>query len=192
MSQKLRDKVILGFEPGGKLYGVPPAVMLSNPKHARNVGAALRACSCFGISQLWFTGNRISLAGKHRLPREERMKGYEDVELRQYDYVFDQFTTNVVPVAIELRPSSESLADFQHPDNGLYVFGPEDGSLERVTLQHCHRFVTIPTRHCTNLAAAVYLVLYDRILKRYQAGVEDLPKLSELRGFDKFMDEELG
>ena len=188
---KLREKAILGFEPGGKRYGVPPAVMLTNPKHARNVGAALRACSCFGIGQLWFTGNRISLAGKHRLPREERMKGYDDVELRQYDYVFDQFA-DVVPVAIELRPGSESLADFEHPANALYVFGPEDGSLERVTLQHCHRFVTIPTRHCTNLAAAVYLVLYDRMLKRYQAGLEAQPVLSEKRGFDKFMDEELG
>lgn len=188
---KLREKAILGFEPGGKLYGTPPAVILTNPKHARNVGAALRACSCFGIHQLWFTGNRIQLTGKERLPREERMKGYEDVELRQYDYPFDQFA-DVTPVAIELREDSESLADFVHPANAVYVFGPEDGSLERVTLQHCHRFVTIPTRHCTNLAAAVYITLYDRALKRYQVGAEDLPLLSEKRGFDKFPDEELG
>ena len=188
---KLRDKVESSFEPGGKLYGVPPAVMLSNPKHARNLGAALRACSCFGIGQLWFTGNRVQLNGKHRLPREERMKGYEDVELRQYDYIFDQFT-DTVPVAVELRPGSESLADFEHPKNALYVFGPEDGSLERVTLQHCHKFVTIPTRYCTNLAAAVYLVLYDRAVKLYRSGQEPLPILSEKRGFENPMDEELG
>jgi len=191
--QKLRDKIIQQFEPGSKKFGIAPAVILTNPKHARNVGAALRACSCFGIHQLWFTGNRISLAGKHRLPREERMKGYADVELRQYDYPFDQFAPGVTPVAIELRPGSESLADFEHPENAVYVFGPEDGSLERVTTQHCHKFVTIPTRHCTNLAAAVYLVLYDRILKRYKAGLDPLPELSEIRGFDKFeADEELG
>lgn len=192
MGIKLRDKAELCFDPGGKMFGVPPAVMLTNPKHARNVGAALRACSCFGIGQLWFTGNRIQINGNHRLPREERMKGYDDVELRQYDYVFDQFATDVTPVAIELRPGSESLADFEHPKNALYVFGPEDGSLERVTLQHCHKFVTIPTRHCTNLAAAVYMVLYDRILKRYQSGEDALPILSEKRGFDNFNDEELG
>src|SRR5689334_16808251 len=99
--QKLRDKIIQQFEPGSKKFGIAPAVILTNPKHARNVGAALRACSCFGIHQLWFTGNRISLAGKHRLPREERMKGYADVELRQYDYPFDQFAPGVTPVAIE-------------------------------------------------------------------------------------------
>jgi len=191
MNNKLRNKAILGFDPGGKKYGEPPAVALINPKHARNVGAALRACSCFGIHQLWFSGNRIALNGKHRLPREECMKGYDDVELRQYDYIFDQFA-DVVPVAVELRPGSESLADFEHPKNALYVFGPEDGSLQRVTTQHCHRFVTIPTRHCTNLAAAVYLVLYDRILKRYKNGLDDLPILAEKRGFEKFMDEEIG
>jgi tRNA(Leu) C34 or U34 (ribose-2'-O)-methylase TrmL len=191
MNNKLRDKIEI-FEPGKKLYGIPPAVALINPKNARNLGAALRACSCFDIHQLWYTGNRIAMNGKHRLPREERMKGYADVEVRQYDYVFDQFA-NVTPVAIELRPGSESLADFEHPENALYVFGPEDGSLERVTLQHCHKFVTIPTRHCTNLAAAVYLTLYDRVLKRYQAGLEALPELSEIRGFDKFeIDTEIG
>lgn len=189
---KLRDK-IQQFEPGKKLYGSGPAVALINPKHARNVGAALRACSCFGVKQLWFSGNRIAMNGKHRLPREERMKGYADVDLIQYDYIFDQFASDVTPVAIELVENGESLADFEHPENALYVFGPEDGSLQRVTLQHCHRFVRIPTRHCTNLAAAVYLTLYDRMLKRHQAGLEAPPELAEIRGFDKFeADEELG
>lgn len=189
---KLRDKIETGFDPGSKRFGVPPAVTLINPKHARNVGAALRACSCFGIHQLWYTGNRISLSNKHRLPREERMKGYADVELRQYDYPFDQFSSDVVPVAIELVPNSESLADFEHPKNALYVFGPEDGSLQGVTLRHCHRFVKIPMRHCANLAAAVYLVLYDRALKRYQSGQENMPELSEFRGIEQFSDEEIG
>jgi tRNA(Leu) C34 or U34 (ribose-2'-O)-methylase TrmL len=181
MTIKLRDKVaeaMQSFDPGRKKFGVSPAVALINPKHARNVGAALRACSCFDVHQLWFTGNRIQLNGKHRLPREERMKGYTDVEVRQYDYIFDQFREDVTPVAIELVPGAESLADFVHPENALYVFGPEDGGLERVTLQHCHRFVRIPTRHCTNLAAAVYITLYDRMLK---SGVQ--PELAELRGF---------
>lgn len=174
---KLRDKVE-SFDPGQKKFGVPPAVVLINPKHARNVGAALRACSCFGVSQLWFTGDRIALSGKERLPREERMKGYADVEVRQYNYPFNQFTSDVTPVAIELVPGAESLVDFVHPENAIYVFGPEDGGLERVTLQHCHRFVQIPTRHCTNLAAAVYITLYDRMQK---SGVQ--PQLSEIRGF---------
>jgi len=179
---KLRDKIIRdmsGFEPGKKQFGVPPAVMLTNPKHARNVGAALRACSCFDVRQLWYTGNRVTMNRKHRLPREERMKGYNDVEVRQYDYVFDQFN-GTVPVAVELVPGAVPLTTFEHPENALYVFGPEDGGLERVTLQHCHHFVQIPARHCTNLAAAVYITLYDRMLKS-----GEVVELNEQRGFDK-------
>ncbi len=63
-----------------------------------------------------------------------------------------------------------------------YVFGPEDGSIPPVLRRHCHRFVSIPTKHCTNLAAAVYTVLYDRILKHYQLTGEK-PVLDEQRGF---------
>lgn len=152
-----------------KPEGVTPSVALINPKYDRNVGAVLRACSCFGAKQLWWTGNRVSLDSGQRLPREERMKGYKDVEMRQHDYVFDEFP-GATPVAIEVRDNSEMLTDFVHPENPLYVFGPEDGSIPGVTLKHCHRFVIIPTRHCVNLAAAVYMVLYDRYLKRCQSG----------------------
>lgn len=151
-----------------KPQGVAPAVVLLNPRFPHNVGAAVRAASCFGIQQVWFTGSRVSFAlqGMKRLPREERMKGFRDVELRQYDPFFDQFE-GVTPVAVELRPNAEALPAFSHPENAVYIFGPEDGSIHPSILSRCHRFVVIPTRHCVNLAAAVYLVLYDRQTKLY-------------------------
>lgn len=77
--------------------------------------------------------------------------------------VFDKIAT---PVAVEFRDNSEDLVNFIHPENAVYVFGPEDGSIDQGTLRNCHRFVKIPTKHCTNLSAAVYLVLYDRLLKK--------------------------
>lgn len=147
--------------------GVAPAVALVNPKYARNVGAAVRAASCFGVHQVWYTGNRIAaeIERKKRLPREVRMRDYKDVDLIQFDYFYDQFNSGIVPVAVERRPNSEELPAFEHPERALYVFGPEDGSLPQMHLSLCHRFVIIPTRHCVNLAAAVYLVLYDRMVK---------------------------
>lgn len=157
--------------------GTTPAVLLTNPKYPHNVGAAVRAASCFGVSQVWFTGDRVSLipqkngkAKKPRLPREERMRGYADVELRQCDRPFDEFSRGVTPIAVELRDSSENMLAFEHPENPLYVFGPEDGHLGSTMARHCHRFLVIPTRHCTNLAAAVYLVLYDRLMKQFLNG----------------------
>jgi|SRR5579859_3532259 len=165
--------------------GTPPAVVLIDPKFPHNVGAAVRAASCYGIGQVWFTGDRVQLVGerRYRLPREERMRGYQEVELRHADQPFDAFH-GAVPVAVELRSGAESLIDFVHPDNAIYVFGPEDGSLDRAILGLCHRFVVIPTRHCTNLSAAVYTVLYDRHAKRVGAGLERAHTVVG-RGFDE-------
>jgi tRNA(Leu) C34 or U34 (ribose-2'-O)-methylase TrmL len=163
--------------------GIAPAVALVDPKFPHNVGAAVRAASCYGIRQVWFSGSRVQLRGPrgHRLPREERMRGYQEVELRQSEAFFDAFDRDVVPVAVEVRAGSESLIDFEHPEKALYVFGAEDGSLGKAVLRHCHRFVIIPTRHCTNLAAAVYTMLYDRHAKRVRAGLEPPHRIAKSR-----------
>jgi tRNA(Leu) C34 or U34 (ribose-2'-O)-methylase TrmL len=163
--------------------GRPPAVALIDPKYPHNVGAALRACACWGVGQLWWTGRRVRLdvARGRRLPREERMKGYRGVEMCIDDRVFDRFPRGTAtPIAVELLPTAESLADFEHPEDALYVFGPEDGGLPKPVRLLCHRFVFIPTHHCLNLAAAVNVVLYDRRLKRHLSGREPLGPLREV------------
>jgi len=191
MAQK-KNQLLNQLQPVAKVFGqnanpegLSPSVILCNPKYSANVGAVLRAASCFGAKQVWWTGNRVRIEEGERLPREERLKGYKDVELRQFDYPFEHFKKETIPVAIELLPNSECLMDFQHPDNAVYVFGPEDGSIPQVLRRHCHRFVKIPAKHCTNLAAAVYIVLYDRAYKHYLATGEKM-ELDELRGYDKF------
>lgn len=161
------------------------AVALYNPKFRYNLGATLRACAAFGVDSLCWTGHRCDLMVNERLPREERMKGYKTVELIQSERPFDQFN-GLTPVAVEVRQESECLTYFEHPENALYVFGPEDGSLPQSYLCQCHRFVHIPSHFCLNLAAAVNVVLYDRRLKRQLAGLEPvLPldqMLKEIRG----------
>ncbi len=52
-------KLILG--KSAKKIGVPPAIILCNPKNDYNVGGVQRAASNFGIRQVWFTGNRVQL-----------------------------------------------------------------------------------------------------------------------------------
>ena len=120
------------------------------------------------------------------------MKGYAEVDLYQFDYPFDCFK-NVTPVAIEIVENSESLPIFEHPENPLYVFGPEDGGIKQTFRKYCHRFVSIPTRHCTNLSAAVYIILYDRLIKRVQAGLEPVQtitqSLRENRGYWDYQQE---
>ena len=154
------------------MFGIEyaPSIILYNPKYPHNVGAAVRACANFGAKAVLFTGDRVSLEPDkkkgYRLPREERMKDYEKILILNDDYPFNRFTSNIVPVAVEVRENAEPLTYFGHPENAVYVFGPEDGSIPQVMLKHCQRFVVIPSKHCLNLGAAVNVILYDRIAKK--------------------------
>lgn len=157
---------------GPKLRQVPfaaawvwaPAIVLIDPKYPHNVGAVVRTASCYGIGAVVYTGDRVAIAQTdERLPREERMRDYADVSVVNTGRPFDLIQGT--PVAVEYNTQSETLPEFQHPPDPVYVFGAEDGTVPRVILRHCHRFVRIPTRHCLNLSVAVATVLYDRMVK---------------------------
>jgi len=143
------------------------SIILIDPKYDHNVGAAVRAASCFGATQVLFTGNRVDVSSHRskRLPREERMRAFRDVAWSRVERPFDMLDSGVTPVAVEIVPGAELLPQFEHPENAAYVFGPEDGTLPRAVLGQCYRFVRIPTIHCVNLGAAVYITLYDRMVK---------------------------
>ena len=146
------------------------AIALIDPKYPHNVGGALRAASCYGATHLFYTGQRMAdqVQALSRLPREERMKGYRDVEWRGEDEFLSLLAKDVTPVAVEFRRNAESLFDFVHPRKAVYIFGPEDGGIDGATLARCHRFVVVPTYHCMNLASAVNVVLYDRAAKEHR------------------------
>src|SRR5262249_30755303 len=84
-----------------------------------------------------------------------------------------------VPVAVEVRANSEPLTTFEHPENAVYVFGPEDGSIRKPWLHLCHRFVHIPANHCLNLATTVAVVLAHRRMSRQLAGQEPILPLHQ-------------
>jgi len=159
------------------------AVVLIDPKTPFNVGAAIRACSIFGVGTLRWTGNRIhahkargaagsAYKGKARLPREERLRDYTWVDWRRHntdDLVSDLYLIDgFVPVCVEVSDNAEYLDEFVHPDKAVYVFGPEDGGVPKGVRTVCHRFVRIRTanRSPLNLAAAVNVVLHDRYVKQ--------------------------
>lgn len=175
------QEVTGNIKPG---MGVGPAVALWNPKYGHNVSGVLRACSAFSFKQMWFTGDRVlaewSLKG--RLPREERMKGYGDVDVFHGDYFFDAFGPEVTPIAVEVLENAEPLATFVWPEFPLLVFGPEDGSLSKTALRLCHRRIILPSNHCLNLATAVTFTLGTRRIWRQLNGLEPiLPSYSTIQ-----------
>jgi tRNA(Leu) C34 or U34 (ribose-2'-O)-methylase TrmL len=169
--------------------GITPAIICCNTKYSRNIGMITRLASCYDVKQVWFTGNRVAedIEQHGRIPREERFKGYEDVELIWHERPLD-FFPNATPVAIEVKENAEQLHQFEHPQNPIYIFGQEDGSLPRWVLHHCHRFVVIPTKHCLNISTAVSTILWDRQYKEYLNGkdITDFvtPGTFEKRGYE--------
>ena len=157
-----------------------PAVVIIDPKYPHNVAAAIRACACFEVKSLVWTGDRVDPAKYRRLPREERMKGYKQVDFRRDKRPFELLPKDCVPVCVEVFDSSEPLTTFEHPENAVYVFGPEDGRVPQVIRRLCHRFVHIPAHFCLNLSAAINVVLAHRLMSRQLAGKAPILPLREM------------
>ena len=83
------------------------------------------------------------------------------------DEVLDALSDECVPVAVERVVEATPLPEFEHPERAMYLFGPENGSLDERMLERCAHVVSIPGQECSNLAAAVNVVLYDRVAKRW-------------------------
>ena len=141
---------------------------LVNPKYPHNLGQIVRVAGCYGVDKIHWTGKRMGyrLDELDRLPREERLRHHNHIEWRHLElFITARENRHLTPVCVEVSDKAESLVDFIHPSDALYVFGPEDGSIPRGYKTACQRFVCIPTVNCLNLSVAVATVLYDRAAK---------------------------
>ena len=142
-----------------------PSVLIGlyNPKSPTNVGAVMRAAGCFGACEVRFNGQRFARAAKFHTDTKNVT---QRIPLQQQDNLLDNLADGVKVVCVELVEGATALPQFTHPENALYVFGPEDGSLPQEIVDRADEVVFIPTVGCLNLAATVNVLLYDRHAKR--------------------------
>ncbi len=141
------------------------AIGLDSPKSPANVGSALRACGCYGASMLALGGSRPRRLMKTGRLITDTQKVWRRMPVVMIEDLHDAIPFNCVPVAVDLVDGATSLFDYVHPERAFYVFGPEDGTLGKRTLDWCRDTVYVPTTFCMNLAATVNVVLYDRASK---------------------------
>lgn len=135
------------------------SIGLHLPKTPANIGGAIRAAQNYGAASVAISGYRDGIRhGTNTMAGHRHMPIYRG-ELR------DLIPFGAVPVAIELVDGAVPLFDFEHPAQAFYVFGPEDGTLGKAVLDWCPHKVMIPMQGCSNLAATVNVVLYDRAMK---------------------------
>ena len=152
-------------KPAGQAF-----IGLTNPKSPSNVGSVLRAAGCFAATQILYTGNRFD---KARAFHTDTKKVAEHIPLTRCDDFFAAKIEGMQVICVDLIEGAIALPDFQHPENALYIFGPEDGSIDQATINQADHVVFIPTIGCLNLAASVNIVLYDRSAKLNNVAASD-------------------
>ncbi|MDO6424333.1 RNA methyltransferase [Saccharophagus degradans] len=135
---------------------------LINPKSPTNVGAIMRAAGCFGANYVLYTGQRYSKAAKFHTDTKQAS---QHIPLSGVDDLATAVSAGVKIVCVDLIEGAVALPDFTHPEHALYVFGPEDGTINQSIIDAADAAVYIPTKGCLNLAATVNVVLYDRQAK---------------------------
>ncbi len=146
---------------------------LTNPKSPSNVGSVMRAAGCYEVDQVLYSGKRYAQAAKFSGAKlnTDTKKVRETIPLiaiSDFDGVKTQLenlpqTTKII--CVDLVEGAIPLPHFQHPEQALYIFGPEDGTISQAVIDSADDVVYIPTVGCMNLAATVNVLLYDRLAK---------------------------
>ncbi|WP_340677389.1 RNA methyltransferase [Paraglaciecola sp.] len=137
---------------------------LVNPKSPENMGSVLRAAGCYQVSSIHYTGTRYDRARQFVTDTKNRYLNITPTHVDDLIAIAKQ--QKLKTVAVELVVGAIPLPDFDHPPQALYLFGPEDGSIDQAILDHCDAIVYVPTIGCMNLAATVNVLLYDRMSKQ--------------------------
>ena len=135
---------------------------LTNPKSASNVGAVMRAAGCFHANSVLYTGTRYDRSVKLNTDTKKIVGVIPLIHVEAFQ---PNLTEDTKIVCVDLVEGAIPLPAFKHPDNAIYIFGPEDGTIKQQVIDKADYVVYIPTKGCLNLAATVNVVLYDRLSK---------------------------
>ena len=143
---------------------------LIDPKSPSNVGAVMRAAGCYQANEVRYTGVRYAKAAKFHTDTK-------DISRKIPLNAVESLTNNLLPgqriVCVDLVEGAIALPEFEHPENALYIFGPEDGTIAQEVINSAYAVVYVPTIGCMNLAASVNVLLYDRLSKSKHIVVGD-------------------
>jgi tRNA(Leu) C34 or U34 (ribose-2'-O)-methylase TrmL len=146
---------------------------LTNPKSPTNVGAVMRAAGCFNVDKVFFTGRRYEQAaqfnkGSLKTDTKNAQNTIPLVKVDDFESIValrEKIPSTIKIVCVDLVEGAMALPHFNHPQQALYIFGPEDGTIKQTMIDSADDVVYVPTEGCMNLAASVNVILYDRLSK---------------------------
>lgn len=153
-----------------KLKNENVVIGLTDPKSPSNVGAVMRAAGCYQANEVRYTGVRYARAAKFHTDTKS-------ISQKIPLHAVESLTDNILPeqqvICVDLVEGAIPLPEFKHPDNAVYIFGPEDGTIDQEVINQADAVVYVPTIGCMNLAASVNVLLYDRLAKAKNTIVGD-------------------
>ncbi len=136
----------------------------------------MRAAGCYQADEVLYTGQRYEKASKFQTDTKNVSN---KIPLKGVESFLDNLSEETSIVCVDFAEGATPLPEFQHPENAIYIFGPEDGSISQDVADRAHHVVYVPTIGCMNLAASVNVLLYDRLAKSTTMDTsEDLIKSS--------------
>ncbi len=160
-------------------------VVLIEPTHAGNIGAAARAMANMGVSQLAlirpgdFPGPMAAAraAGAHRILENARVFDSLDPAISDCTLVFGTSARlrSIEWPTLEPRAAMQKAAAHGLTSTVGILFGRESRGLSNEELERCHHLVRIPVESdfsSLNLGAAVMIMLYE--LRRSVPGQENI------------------
>lgn len=148
-------------------------IALENIRSLYNIGAILRTCSFFGVTDVILLG----YSGKNTLPNgkivlHDRVKktalgAEQDVNLIFLETADELISfaksNNLDLVCVEQHSGSVALSDFKFTKDSLFVFGNETAGVSDAILQNAKTIVEIPRlgkHNSLNVEVAVSVLLY--------------------------------
>lgn len=127
-----------------------------------NVGNLLRTAHSFGASFFFTINTDIDL----KAMRESDTSGAVD---HIPFYNFEKPADLILPrqtslVAVEFLEDAVDLPSFRHPQQAVYVLGPEKANVSAEMLSRCDHVIKIPMKFCINVGVAGAIVMYDRLI----------------------------
>jgi tRNA(Leu) C34 or U34 (ribose-2'-O)-methylase TrmL len=146
------------------------SIGLINPKSPSNVGSVMRAAGNYRVDSVFYTGKRYARALELKTDTANLSRKIgENIPLSATNCLIENATGNTKIICVEFAENAIPLPEYLHPDNALYIFGPEDGTITQDIINKADDVVYIPTIGCMNLAATVNVLLYDRLSKSSRA-----------------------